>query len=96
MIRSLIFFVLCVSLATLCVPYRVNSVDTAWFSKSTKVRVVSTTKMIGDVVEQIAGDEIIHKVLMDGDIDPHSYEIVKGDFEYLESADIVFYNGLYQ
>lgn len=94
MIRSLFLFLFFVSCTAFFIPHRPNAKDTQWFSQTSKIRVVSTTRMIGDVVEKIAGNNIIHKVLMDGDIDPHSYEIVKGDFEYLQSADIVFYNGL--
>ena len=33
-------------------------------------------------------------VLIQGDLDPHSYEIVKGDGGKLQRADHIFYNGL--
>ena len=33
-------------------------------------------------------------MLIQGDLDPHSYEMVKGDGEKLSGADLIFYNGL--
>ncbi|MBS0620952.1 MAG: zinc ABC transporter substrate-binding protein [Verrucomicrobia bacterium] len=59
-----------------------------------KVRVLSTTAMIDDVVGAIGGERIFRQCLIIGQIDPHSYELVKGDDEKLLGAQIVFYNGL--
>lgn len=59
-----------------------------------KPKVVATTAMIGDLVRYIAQDKIEISVLITGEIDPHSYELVKGDAAKLKSADIVFYQGL--
>ncbi len=59
-----------------------------------KVCVLSTTGMIDDIVAQIGGDRIDHRVLISGEIDPHHYELVKGDDEKIDGAAIVFYNGL--
>lgn len=59
-----------------------------------KVKVVSTTAMIGDLVKHIAQDKVDTSVLITGEIDPHSYELVKGDLSKLKSASIVFYQGL--
>ncbi len=59
-----------------------------------KVKVLSTTAMIDDLVAEIGGDEIDHVSLIVGNLDPHSYELVKGDDEKFLRADIVFYNGL--
>jgi len=63
-------------------------------STSGKLKVLSTTAQIGDLASFIGGDRIEAKVLIQGDLDPHSYEIVKGDGEKLASADLIFYNGL--
>lgn len=62
--------------------------------KRGKPRVLSTTAMIGNLVEKIGGEAILHQVLITGDLDPHSYEIVKGDDEKIISAEILFFNGL--
>ncbi len=58
------------------------------------LKVLSTTAMIDDVVGQIGGERVEHSVLVVGAIDPHSYELVKGDDEKIDGAHIVFYNGL--
>ncbi|MDN3505051.1 MAG: zinc ABC transporter substrate-binding protein [Rhabdochlamydiaceae bacterium] len=65
-----------------------------WMEEEGKLRVLSTTSMIGDLVERIGQDRIVHLTLMDGTVDPHSYELVKGDDEKLSRANLVFYNGL--
>lgn len=59
-----------------------------------KIMVLSTTAMIGSVVSEIGGEQIVSDCLILGEIDPHSYELVKGDDEKIDRADIVFYNGL--
>lgn len=61
---------------------------------SRKIKVLSTIPMIGDLVEKIGGGEIDHLTLIRGNIDPHNYELVKGDVEKIQYADIIFYNGL--
>lgn len=50
--------------------------------------------MIDDIVGAIGGDRIDHIALMAGEIDPHSYELVKGDDEKFLMSQIVFFNGL--
>ena len=50
--------------------------------------------MIDDLVGQVGGDLIDHIPLIFGEIDPHSYELVKGDDEKISHAQIVFANGL--
>jgi manganese/zinc/iron transport system substrate-binding protein len=66
----------------------------SWVEESGKIKVLSTTAQIGDLVSQIGGDRIDSAVLIQGDLDPHSYEIVKGDAEKLERAQLIFCNGL--
>jgi manganese/zinc/iron transport system substrate-binding protein len=67
---------------------------TQWMRADGKVKVLSTTAMIDDIVRQIGGDRIDHIPLISGEIDPHGYELVKGDDEKLSFAQIIFYNGL--
>lgn len=59
-----------------------------------KLKVLSTTAQIHDLTKAIGGDRIDAKILIRGDLDPHSYEIVKGDGEKLSTANLIFYNGL--
>jgi manganese/zinc/iron transport system substrate-binding protein len=45
-------------------------------------------------VEEIGGDNVDVLTLIQGDSDPHSYQLVKGDDEKLSYANIIFFNGL--
>lgn len=65
-----------------------------WMEDNGKVKVLCTTEMIQDLVIQIGGDRVDSLVLVMGDLDPHSYELVKGDDEKFDLAKILFYNGL--
>lgn len=65
-----------------------------WMQPSNKIKVLSTIAMIDDVVRQIGQEKILHMPLISGQIDPHSYEMVKGDDEKLSMATAIFYNGL--
>jgi manganese/zinc/iron transport system substrate-binding protein len=59
-----------------------------------KIQVVATTGMIGDAVENIAGEKVELSVLMGSGVDPHLYKATKGDIDRLDAADVIFYNGL--
>ena len=65
-----------------------------WMESEDKLKVLSTTAMIDSLVKKIGGNHVSSLVLIKGDLDPHSYEMVKGDGEKIDIADIVFYNGL--
>jgi manganese/zinc/iron transport system substrate-binding protein len=60
-----------------------------------KLLVVTTTGMIKDAVEHIAGNAVEVVALMGPGVDPHLYKATHGDLEKLTNADIVFYNGLH-
>ncbi len=59
-----------------------------------RLKVLATTAMIQDVVWRIGRERIDCVALIKGEIDPHSYELVKGDSEKMSHADIIFFNGL--
>lgn len=65
-----------------------------WMEDSGKPKVLSTIAQIGDLTAEVGGDRIDAFVLIEGALDPHSYELVKGDDEKLQRADLIFYNGL--
>lgn len=65
-----------------------------WTQQNGKVKVLSTIAMIDDLVTRIGGEQIDTLVLIRGELDPHSYQLVKGDDEKFARADIIFYNGL--
>ncbi len=59
-----------------------------------KLHVLSTTAMIDDFVGILVKDRMAHEPLIIGELDPHSYELVKGDDEKFFKAGLVFSNGL--
>ena len=63
--------------------------------KSNKLKVVTTTTMITDLVSIIGGDAIEVNGLMGAGVDPHLYKASEGDVTKLYEADIIFYNGLH-
>lgn len=60
-----------------------------------KVRVVTTTGMITDLVENIGGDRVEVTGLMGPGVDPHLYNATAGDMSRMAKADVIFYNGLH-
>lgn len=65
-----------------------------WIHDKEHIRVLATTAMIGDLVKSVGGEEVAVLILIKGDLDPHSYQLVKGDDEKLLQADLIFANGL--
>ncbi|OJU81549.1 MAG: ABC transporter substrate-binding protein [Chlamydia sp. 32-24] len=64
------------------------------WSKKDSIKVLATIEMLKDIVQQVGGDRVEAISLIKGNLDPHSYQLVKGDDEKLARADIIFYNGL--
>ncbi|MGO3182447.1 MAG: metal ABC transporter solute-binding protein, Zn/Mn family [Aequorivita sp.] len=60
-----------------------------------KLKVVTTTNILGDLVSEIGGDNISLQTLMGAGVDPHLYKASEGDVSKLYNADIVFYGGLH-
>jgi manganese/zinc/iron transport system substrate-binding protein len=59
------------------------------------VKVVCTTGMVADLVQNIMGDIAEVEALMGPGVDPHLYKPTQGDLNKLTSADIIIYNGLH-
>lgn len=59
-----------------------------------KLRVVTTTGMITDVVHQVAGDRVSLNGLIGAGVDPHLFKATRSDIATLSSSDIIFFNGL--
>lgn len=57
--------------------------------------IVTTTAMVMDIVQQVAGDKARVVGLMGSGVDPHLYKPTTSDFSQLTEADVVFYSGLY-
>lgn len=56
--------------------------------------VVVSTNILGDVVEQVVGDQAEVVTLMRPDADPHSFEISAQEAARIRTADLVVSNGL--
>jgi len=65
-----------------------------WMTPNGKIKVLSTTAMIEDLVRHVGGEYVDSATLIKGELDPHSYQLVKGDDEKLQYADLIFFNGL--
>jgi ABC-type Zn uptake system ZnuABC Zn-binding protein ZnuA len=60
----------------------------------TRIKVVATTSLVGDVVSQVGGDNISLKVLLPMGTDPHSFSPSPIDASKVTDASIVFANGV--
>ena len=59
-----------------------------------KLKVVTTTTMITDLVKQVGGDLVEVEGLMEPGVDPHQYDPTAGAVTKMRAADLIFYNGL--
>ncbi len=86
--KLLLFFLISLNLLFSCGEAPLNQ-------DKDKPIVVTTTGMIADLVRNIGGDSVQVKALMGPGVDPHLYKATQGDLRDLQSADIIFYNGLH-
>lgn len=91
--RSIFLACSLVLLAAACTGGK-NQSHLGWKADSGKLRVLSTTAIVNDLVAQIGGEEIDKLTLISGSLDPHNYELVKGDDEKLAHAELIFASGL--
>lgn len=59
-----------------------------------KLKVVTTTTIIADVMKQLSGDLVDIQALMGPGVDPHLYKASAGDVKRMTNADMVVFNGL--
>lgn len=71
-----------------------RELEQQWYERNGKLKVLSSTAMIDDIVKRVGGEHIDTLTLIRGGLDPHTYQLVKGDDEKLAYADVIFYNGL--
>ena len=72
-----------------------GSCQNAKINEENKLKVVTTTTMITDLVKNIGGDSVSVQGLMGSGVDPHLYNASEGDVSKLTNADVVFYSGLH-
>ncbi len=66
--------------------------DGSWHGK---IKVVSTTGIINDMVVNIGGDKVAAKSLMGPGVDPHLYKATAGDIRIFAQSNVIFYHGLH-
>lgn len=71
-----------------------NNSSSSHPENSHQLKILSTIAQISDLVSEVGGDRVESKVLVRGELNPHTYELVKGDDEKIGRADLIFYNGL--
>lgn len=60
-----------------------------------KLKIVTTTTIIADVMKELSGDIVDVEALMGPGVDPHLYKASAGDVKRMTGADMVVYNGLH-
>lgn len=60
-----------------------------------RMKVVTTTSILKDAVENIVGNAADVESIMGSGVDPHLYKATQGDLKMLTEADVVIYNGLH-
>lgn len=82
-------FLFIVIVATGC-----NQEQSGSAEKGEKIVVVTTIAQIGEPLSVIGGDRVEVESLMGPSVDPHLYNPTQSDISKIDSADIIFYNGL--
>lgn len=86
--KAILYSLLLITLFSSCT-------ETEQKEKTGKLRIVTTTGMIKDAVQNITGNAAEVTALMGPGVDPHLYKATKGDLDKLSEADVIFYNGLH-
>ncbi len=86
--RTLLFIAICGWLLVSCN----NNSDN---NSTEKIKIVTTTGILGDAVANIVGENATVESLMGPGVDPHLYKATQRDLDKLTGADIVIYNGLF-
>lgn len=64
-------------------------------SSNDKITIVCTTGIIGDAIKNLVPEAVEVISLMGSGVDPHLYKATQGDLQRLQTADVIFYNGLH-
>lgn len=91
----LVFMIMCLIVLS-TVGCSVDSSDVSnQINGEKKLKVVATTTMITDLVERIGGEKVEVEGLMGSGIDPHLYKASAGDVNKMQSANVIFFNGIH-
>ena len=69
--------------------------DTETKTVQLPIRVVTTTGMVTDIVQNVGGERVKVTGLMGPGVDPHLYKASAGDVTRISKAQLIFYNGLH-
>ncbi len=86
-----LFLLLVVGASTMAPSVRAAALDI----RESRLSVVCTIGMIGDLVREIGGDRIEVRTLMGPGVDPHLYKPIRSDIARLMEADLILANGLH-
>ena len=75
-----------------CLVYMMGCSDN---EEKQRYTIVATTGMIGDAIKNIVQDTANVVTIMGPGVDPHLYKATQGDLIKLNTANIIFYNGLH-
>lgn len=81
------------SLSLVLLLFACNSASQPEVGTSNRLKVVATTTIVGDIVNNIASDALELTVLMPPGSDPHRYEPVPQDIARVADAEVIFVNG---
>lgn len=90
--KSLLFWV---SLSLFLCIWGCSVQDKEPVQENDKLKVVTTTTMLRDLMQVLGGDQLDVSGLMGVGIDPHLYQASAGDITKMQEADIVVYNGIH-
>lgn len=68
--------------------------STGLAATNTPLHAVSSFSVLTDMIQTIAGDQLIIHTLIERNNDPHTYQSKPSDLKLLKSANIVFINGM--
>lgn len=94
MMRKLIAFLVLISLIFSLYSCSSNPKAPSQSERQGKICVLSTTSIIDNLVSKIGRERVYREVLIVEDLDPHSYELVKGDDEKFFNAKLIVASGL--
>ena len=90
--RSSLLFFLFLALLSACAPQSESSNDN---TEPETLKIVCTTGMLADVVQDVVKEHGEVVTLMGPGVDPHLYKASQGDVQQLQAADLIIYNGLH-
>ena len=94
MIKRLSIIIAIVVVVLSGVLWFVNGTHGGQTQKHNKLHVVATNSIIGNMVEEVAGNKVELYTIVPRGTDPHEYEPRPQDVSTTQEADVLFHNGL--